>query len=163
MRFIAKTYLYGPITDAKVIKKAITDYYTSTDTTKAPRSKRYSVTPTSTIDRDGTVTTTLTNAMDETDGILTVGSVSAFSQGDDFQIDTEVMHVNRVVGSTLHVSRAWNSTVAAAHIAGANLLKIDAADHALLESDDDFGFGEIYSEFTDMKKYNPVSGADEAI
>ncbi len=163
LQFTAKTYLYGPITDSKVIKKAITDYYTSTDTTKAPRQKRYQVTPTSTIDRDGAAITTLTNAVDLTDGIFTLGSVTGLSQGDDIQIDTEVMHVNQVVGSTVHVSRGWNASVIAAHTAGASILKIDAADAALLESDDDFGFGEIYSEFTDQKKRNPISGADEAI
>ena len=32
----------------------------------------------------------------------------------------------------------------------------------LLDSEDDFGFGELKSEFTDMKA-NPISGNDEAI
>ena len=163
LQFQAKTYLYGPITDAKVIKKSITDYYTSTDTTKAPRQKRYTVTPTSTIDRDGAAITTLTDAVDITAGIFTLGSVSGLAQGDDIQIDTEVMHINQVVGSTVHVSRGWNTSTIAAHTAGSSILKIDAADAALLESDDDFGFGEIYSDFTDMKKRNPISGSDEVI
>ena len=163
LQFTAKTYLYGPITDAKVIKKSITDYYTSTDTTKAPRQKRYTATPTSTVDRDGVGITTLTNGIDLTAGILTLGSVSGLSQGVDIQIGTEVMHINRVVGSTVHVSRGWNSSTIAEHTAGASILKIDAADDALLDSSDDFGFGELYSDFTDMKKRNPTSGADEAI
>ena len=163
LQFQAKTYLYGPITDAKTIKKSITDYYTSTDTTKAPREKRYTVTPTSTIDRDGAAITTLTDAVDLTAGIFTLGSVSGLAQGDDIQIDTEVMHINQVVGSTVHVSRGWNTSTIAAHTAGSSILKIDAADAALLESDDDFGFGELFSDFTDMKKRNPTSGSDEAI
>ncbi len=163
LQFQAKTYLYGPITDAKVIKKSITDYYTSTDTTKAPRQKRYTVTPTSTIDRDGAAITTLTNGVDTTAGIFTLGSVSGLAQGDDIQIGTEVMHINRVVGSTVHVSRGWNSSTIAEHTAGASILKIDAADAALLDSDDDFGFGELFSDFTDMKKRDPTSGADVAI
>ena len=163
LQFQAKTYLYGPITDAKTIKKSITDYYTSTDTTKAPRQKRYTVTPTSTIDRDGAAITTLTDAVDLTAGIFTLGSVSGLAQGDDIQIDTEVMHINQVVGSTVHVSRGWNTSTIAAHTAGSSILKIDAADAALLESDDDFGFGELFSDFTDMKKRNPISGSDEAI
>ena len=73
------------------------------------------------------------------------------------------MHVNRVVGSTLHVSRGWNNSSIAGHANGASILKIDEADAALLDSDDDFGFGELYADFTDMKKRNPTSGADEAI
>ena len=105
----------------------------------------------------------MSSAITATDGIITLASVSAFSVGDELQIGTEVMHVNRIVGSTLHVSRGWYSSTAAAHAASAPVLKIDAADHVLLDSDDDFGFGELTSDFTDMKKRNPVSGADEAI
>ena len=73
------------------------------------------------------------------------------------------MHVNRVVGSTLHVSRGWYGSTAAAHAASAPVLKIDSADHDLVDSDDDFGFGEMTSDFEDMKKRDPVSGADVAI
>ncbi len=163
LSFTAKTYLYGPVTDNKVIRKVITDTYSSVNTTRAPRERRYTVTPTSLVDRDAAAITTLTNAIDLTDGILTLGSVSGLAQGDDIQIGTEVMHINRVVGSTVHVSRGWNSSTIAAATAGASILKIDAADHILVDSDDDFGFGELYSDFTDMKKRNPVSGADEAI
>ena len=101
--------------------------------------------------------------MDINDGIKSVASVTSLAQGDDIQIGTEVMHINRVVGSTLHVSRGWNSTTIAGHANGSAILKIDEDDAALLESDDDFGFGELYSDFTDMKKRNPISGQDEAI
>ena len=163
LAFTAKTYLYGPITDKKVIKKSITDYYTSTDTTKAPREKRYTVTPTAYRDQDAAAITTLTNGVDLTAGIFTLGSVTGLAQGDDIQIGTEVMHINRVVGSTVHVSRGWNASTIATHTAGASILKIDAADAALLDSSDDFGFGELYSDFTDVKKRNPVSGSDEVI
>mgnify|MGYP003302752362 FL=1 len=107
--------------------------------------------------------TTLTAAMDINDGIISVASVAAFAQGDDIQIGTEVMHVNRVVGNTLHVGRGWNGSSIVGHANGAAILKIDEDDAALLDSSDDFGFGEIYSEYTDMKKRNPISGQDEAI
>jgi hypothetical protein len=81
LQFTVKTYLYGPVSESKVIKKVITDMYSSTDTTSAPREVRYTVTP----------------------------------------------------------------------------------DPITADADDDFGFNEIYSEFTDTKKRNPVSGADETI
>ena len=45
LQFTVKTYLYGPVTDAKVIKKAITDIYTDTNTTSAPREVRYTIQP----------------------------------------------------------------------------------------------------------------------
>ena len=40
-----KTYLYGPVTEQKIIKKTITDYYTDTNTTSAPREVRYTIQP----------------------------------------------------------------------------------------------------------------------
>ena len=45
LQFTVKTYLYGPVTDSKTIKKVITDMYTSTDTTSAPREVRYTIQP----------------------------------------------------------------------------------------------------------------------
>ena len=81
LQFTMKTYLYGPVRDEKVIKKVITDMYTSTNTTSAPREVRYTIQP--------------------------------------------------------------------------NPLTADA--------DDDFGFGITDSDFTDSKKRNPVSGADENV
>ena len=79
--FTAKTYLYGPVSDAKVIKKAIADVYSEVNTSTAPRQVRYTVVP----------------------------------------------------------------------------------DPISADADDDFGFGETWSDFTDNKKRNPTSGVDEDI
>tara|TARA_Y100000592_G_scaffold36379_1_gene57716 strand:+ start:1388 stop:2233 length:846 start_codon:yes stop_codon:yes gene_type:complete len=51
-QFVAKTYLYGPITENPegLIKKVIVDQYASTDTVNAKREMRYTVTPTATKD-----------------------------------------------------------------------------------------------------------------
>ena len=45
LQFTVKTYLYGPVTDSKIIKKVITDYYTDTNTSTAPREVRYTIQP----------------------------------------------------------------------------------------------------------------------
>ena len=45
LQFTVKTYLYGPVTDAKTIKKVITDMYTDTNTSTAPRQVRYTIQP----------------------------------------------------------------------------------------------------------------------
>jgi hypothetical protein len=45
LQFTAKTFLYGPVTEGKVIKKVITDYYTSTEVNTAPREVRYTTVP----------------------------------------------------------------------------------------------------------------------
>ena len=81
LQFTVKTYLYGPVTDSKTIKKVITDYYTDTNTTSAPREVRYTIQP----------------------------------------------------------------------------------DPITADADDDFGFGIVDEDFTDNKKRNPISGADEVI
>ena len=81
LQFTCKTYLYGPITDQKTIKKVVTDYYADTNTSTAPRQVRYTIQP----------------------------------------------------------------------------------DPITADADDDFGFGIVDQDFTDNKKRNPTSGADEAI
>lgn len=40
---------------------------------------------------------------------------------------------------------------------------VTAADDPFVDPDDDFGFNEMYAEFTDMKKRNPTTGVDEEI
>lgn len=163
LRFSTKTFLYGPVTEQKVIKKAITDIYASTDTTSAPRNIRYQATPESLVDRDGVVVTTLSAIIDDNDRLITVASASGIAQYTNIQIGDEVMRVVSINGNDLTVNRGFNNTVPVAAAAGANVLLLNSADDDLLESDDDFGFGELYSDFTDIKKRNPVSGADEAL
>ena len=163
LQFTAKTYLYGPITESKIIKKAVTDYYTDTNVTRAPRQVRYTATPTSLVDRDGVVVTTLSNATDTNDNIITVADASSIAKFDNIYIDTELLRVSKKDGNALTVVRGFEDSTAAAHASGANIYKVDTTDAALLDTDDDFGFGELYSEFTDMKKRNPISGADEAV
>ena len=163
LQFTAKTYLYGPVTESKIIKKAVTDYYTDTNVTRAPRQVRYTATPTSLVDRDGVVVTTLSNATDTNDNIITVADASSIAKFDNIYIDTELLRVSKKDGNALTVVRGFEDSTAAAHASGANIYKVDTTDAALLDTDDDFGFGELYSEFTDYKKRNPISGADEAI
>ena len=163
LQFTAKTYLYGPVTESKIIKKAVTDYYTDTNVTRAPRQVRYTATPTSLVDRDGVVVTTLSNATDTNDNIITVADASSIAKFDNIYIDTELLRVSKKDGNALTVVRGFEDSTAAAHASGANIYKVDTTDAALLDTDDDFGFGELFSEFTDYKKRNPISGADEAI
>ena len=163
LQFTCKTYLYGPVTDAKIIKKVITDYYTDTNVNRAPREVRYTTTPTSLQDRDGVVVTTLSSATDTDDNLIAVADASGIAKFANIYIDTELIRVSKKSGNNLTVIRGHEGTAAAAHASGANVYLITEADNTLLDSDDDFGFGELKAEFTDMKKRNPVSGNDEAI
>ena len=163
LQFTCKTYLYGPVTDAKIIKKVVTDYYTDTNVNRAPREVRYTTTPTSLQDRDGVVITTLSAATDADDNLIAVADASNISKLTNIYIDNELVRVSKKSGNNLTVIRGHEGTAAAAHASGANVYAITEADHDLLDSDDDFGFGELKAEFTDLKKRNPISGADEAI
>ena len=163
LQFTAKTFLYGPVTEPKIIKKASVDYYTSTDTAKAPREVRYQTTPTSLQDRDGTVVTTLSAATDTNDNLIAVADASGITKFDSIYIDTELIRVQKISGNNLTVLRAYEGTAAAAHTNGSSVFLVNQADADLLDSFDDFGFGELKAEFTDIKKKNFVSGNDEAI
>ena len=163
LQFTAKTFLYGPVTEPKIIKKASVDYYTSTDTAKAPREVRYQTTPTSLQDRDGTVVTTLSAATDTNDNLIAVADASGITKFDSIYIDNELIRVQKISGNNLTVLRAYEGTAAAAHTNGSSVFLVNQADADLLDSFDDFGFGELKAEFTDIKKKNFVSGNDEAI
>ena len=163
LQFTAKTFLYGPVTEPKIIKKASVDYYTSTDTAKAPREVRYQATPTSLQDRDGVVVTTLTSATDTNDNLIAVADASGITKFDSIYIDTELIRVQKISGNNLTVLRAYEGTAAGAHTNGSSVFLVNQADADFLDADDDFGFGEMSASFTDGKKKNFVSGSDEAI
>ena len=163
LTFTAKTYLYGPVTEPKTIKKANVEYYTNTDVNKAPREVRYQATPTSLQDRDGVVVTTLSAATDTNDNLIAVADASGITKFDSIYIDNELIRVQKISGNNLTVLRAYEGTTAAAHTNGSSVFLVNQTDADLLDSDDDFGFGEMKAEFTDVKKKNFVSGNDEAI
>ena len=61
LRFTAKTYLFGPVSDASkdIITKSTVNYLTGTDTSNAQRNLTYSVVPRAIQNYDGTVLTNL--------------------------------------------------------------------------------------------------------
>tara|TARA_B100001057_G_scaffold327968_1_gene328308 strand:- start:2238 stop:3278 length:1041 start_codon:yes stop_codon:yes gene_type:complete len=162
LQFIAKTYLYGPISDTsgKVIKKTIVDYSAQAVAT-APREVRYVATPRSLVERDNSAVTTVSADIDDNDGIINVADASGISLKDDIQIDTEVMRVTKIDSNKIYVARAWNNSTVASHVSSSNVFIITTTDHQMVDSDDDFGFNELYSDFTDGKSRNPTTGSDE--
>jgi hypothetical protein len=73
LTFTAKTYLFGPIADTSdgLIRKVQVDMYTNTDVKSAKREMRYTVTPTSKIDRND-------------DGVINEADHKLLEPGDDF-------------------------------------------------------------------------------
>jgi len=163
LSFTVKTYLYGPVKESAVIKSAQVDMYAEMDVNTAPRVQRYRVIPTATENLTGTALTTLSAAMNDSTNVVVVADATGLSIGDEFQIDSETFRVENVDGNNVSVLRGRYTTDLVAHAAGADVHLIDSADDALIDADDDFGFGETSSFFTDVKKYNPISGQDEDI
>jgi hypothetical protein len=145
LTFTAKTYLFGPVptTSTGLIKKATIDYSTR-------KGKDYT--------NDGT--TYLAEHVTEQETLITVGDASNLSVGDRIYVDTETIKISEIDGNNLVVKRAQDGTSAAEHGDGATVDLIDAADNALIDIGDDFGFNETTSFFQDMKVYSPSQNAD---
>ena len=78
LRFTAKTYLFGHIADSSdgLIRKVQVDMYSSTDRKTAKREMRYTVTPTSKVDRNN-------------DGVINSADHLLLEPGDDFGFDED--------------------------------------------------------------------------
>ena len=86
LQFTAKTYLFGPVADTTdgLIRKVQVDMYTSTDVKTAKREVRYTVTPTSKVDRndDGVIN-------EEDHKLLMPGDDFGFSETTEFFADSK--------------------------------------------------------------------------
>ncbi len=71
------------------------------------------------------------------------------------------MRIAKIDGTKVYVTRAWNKSTEAAHTNGSAVHKIDEVDHTFVDEDDNFGFNELFSEFTDGLSRNPTTGQDE--
>ena len=147
LRFTAKTYLFGPVSDASkdIITKSTVNYLTGTDTSNATRNLTYSVVPRAIQNYDGTVLTNLAQDITKTQTTFEVedgSSITASSGSTSVYIDLggEELYVKAVDGNKLTVKRGQDGTTKLAHIRGTSVKSITSADNALVEEGDDFGF-----------------------
>ena len=162
LNFTAKTYLFGPVSDSSegLIKKVQVDYHTSVDTENARRELRYSATPQALKDYDNDNTTVLRSNISKTKTRFDVTATSALTVGMRIVIDKEIMKVKEIVdANTIVVNRGYQS-VAATHIENTSIDVLTAADDALVEPDDDFGFNGVIETFTDSKTWSPTQQTD---
>jgi len=141
LRFTAKTYLFGPVSDvSKDIIKRSTVTFVAGDSNGSTRSLSYSVDPVATKSyTDNTVTTLSTDITSEVTTIE-VSDASSISLYDVLVIDNENFKVNNKDGNTLIVERAYDATTAAKHVSGTNVNVITSADNLLIQMGDNFGF-----------------------
>ena len=147
LRFTAKTYLFGPVTDASkdIITKSTVNYLTGTDTSNAQRNLTYSVVPRAIQNYDGTVLTNLASDITKTQTTFEVddgSTITASSGSTSVYIDLggEELYVKAVDGNKLTVKRGQDGTTKLAHIRGTSIKSITSTDNALVEEGDDFGF-----------------------
>jgi len=147
MSFTVKSYIFGPTQTGKPIKKAKVDYKTGTDVVNSPRRVSYTVEPKALRDKDSDGTgLTLTAQVSAKSATLQVTDSTVFSIGDYIEINNEVMKIKtKPDGTSITVLRGQNATDQNAHASGSVIDVITAADTALLDSDDDFGFNEMTS------------------
>ena len=162
LNFTAKTYLFGPVSDSSegLIKKVQVDYHASVDTENARRELRYSATPQALKDYDNDNTTVLRSNISKTKTRFDVTATSALTVGMRIVIDKEIMKVKEIVdANTIVVNRGYQS-VAATHIENASIDVLTAADDALVEPDDDFGFNGVIEQFSDSRSFSPTQQTD---
>ena len=162
LNFTAKTYLFGPVSDSSegLIKKVQVDYYASVDTENARRQLRYSATPQARQDYNDDNTTELKENLTKTKTRMDVGATSALAVDMRIIIDKEIMKIKEIVdANTIIVFRGYES-IATTHTKGTSIDVLTAADDALIEPDDDFGFNGVIEVFNDSKTYSPTQQKD---
>ena len=142
LRFTAKTYLFGPATKATkdIIKKATITYLTGSESKNAVREYSYSATPRAIKNYTGDVATLLADDITAKVTYIEVEDASSLSADSYIAIGDEEIYIKSITGNKLNVRRGEDKTTAAAHVKGAEVGKITAADNALIEMGDDFGF-----------------------
>ena len=142
MRFTAKTYLFGPVTDStkQIVRSAKISYITGTDTSNTERDITYTVTPKAVKNYTGDVLTNLTADIVSTDTVFEVDSGSAVTVKTNISVDNETMFVKAISGNKLTVIRGSEKTTANDHVRGAAVNSITDDDDDLIPMGDDFGF-----------------------
>jgi|TARA_Y100000015_G_scaffold9788_1_gene9301 hypothetical protein len=142
LRFTAKTYLFGPVTTATkdIIKKATVGYLSGTDTTNTTREITYSVVPRAVKNYTGDAATTLSVDISKTTKTFEVEDASGLTAKTYIDVDGEELFIKSISDNKLTVLRGQDGSTVAEHVRGAPVHIINAADNALIEEGDDFGF-----------------------
>ena len=142
LRFTAKTYLFGPASAATkdIIKKATVSYLTGTDLTNATREKTYSVEPRAIKNYTGDAATTLAEDITRAKTSFNVVDASGLTENTYVDLNGEEIFITKITSNKINVKRGQDGTTITDHVAGEEIFIIDAADTALIETGDDFGF-----------------------
>ena len=145
LRFTAKTYLFGPVTDAtkNIVRSSRISYLSGTDTKNTDRDITYRVTPRAIKNYTGNVLTNLATDAVIADTVLQVESATGITAKTYIDIDNEQLFVKSINGNKITVERGQDGTPIEDHVRGAAVLSITDADDDLIPMGDDFGFDGI--------------------
>ena len=145
LRFTAKTYLFGPVTDAtkNIVRSSRISYLSGTDTKNTDRDITYRVTPRAIKNYTGNVLTNLATDAVIADTVLEVESATGITAKTYIDIDNEQLFVKSINGNKITVERGQDGTPIEDHVRGAAILSITDADDDLIPMGDDFGFDGI--------------------
>ena len=139
--FTAKTYLFGPVTDASknIIKKASVEYLAGTPK-RYERDVTCSVVPTATKSYTDNQVTTLAENVSNDEVEITLASASGIVKDSIITVSNESMLVESVDGNEVKVVRGYANTTITNHVSGTGVQLVVEADNALIEPGDEFGF-----------------------
>ena len=142
LRFTAKTYLFGPVSDATrdIIRSSRISYLSGTDTTNTERDLTYRVTPRAIKNYTGNVLTNLATDAVIADIVLEVDDGSTITAKTYIDIDNEQLFVKSISGNKITVERGKDGTPIEDHVKGAAVRPITDDDDDLIPMGDDFGF-----------------------
>ena len=142
LQFTAKTYLFGPVADVSkdIIEKVSVGYISGDRTSTPSREVTYSVDPRAIQSYTNNIVTNLSKDITNIQTIIEVNDASSIATGSYITIDNEELRIASKSGNRLTVERGADSTSAVSHVAGSEIKLITAADNALIQIGDDFGF-----------------------
>jgi hypothetical protein len=140
LRFTAKTYLFGPVSDVSkdVIRKSTIGYVSN-----GVRDISYSVEPRAIKNYTGNVLTNVSKNIDAETNLITVNNATSIAAGTYVSVDNEEMYIKSKSGNILTVIRGSDGTSITEHVLGAEIKSITSADTQLIPSGDNFGFNEL--------------------
>lgn len=142
LRFVAKTYLFGPISSgSKDTIKKVSVSYISGDAKSTTRDLTYKVDPIATKNYTNNIVAFLSKDITSTDSLLTVEGADNIPLKSYITIDDETLLVlSKKDENTIEVERASYRTTATDHVYGTEIKLITPQDNQLIEFGDDFGF-----------------------
>ena len=114
--------------------------YISGDSKSTTRDITYTATPRAIKDYTGEVATTTSEDITITNKVFTVEDASVLTAKTYVDLNGEELFIKSISGNKITVARGQDGTTVVSHVKGSPIKVINAADDALIQEGDDFGF-----------------------